>query len=337
MTFAPRVRASKGRHVGLGRMQPVPRVSIIIPCYNGEAYIGRTIDSVRAQAFTDWEHVVVDDGSTDNSAAVIETYVACDPRLRLIRQPNGGVAKARNNSFAACSAESDYLLFLDADDCLEPEMLAVMVSYLDAHPDVGLAYCRCLFIDSDDSVTGKKEVIRYAPDSSGVFSVREIPPDCPETPFVSVFVYAVIVPSVAVLRRSVYELTPGWDETLGQPAEDTDLFLHMALRSRVHYVPQELVRKRQHGMQSTRDRKKIRAQGKKLYRKWNSMSGLSEDHKALVEEARRFREGRILPSLNLKWGGDHLRAGNLVEGLKCYMRFVKQLLSHTVRVRLVGG
>ncbi len=313
----------------------MPRVSIITPCYNGERYVGRTIESVRAQTFTDWEHVVVDDGSSDNSAAVIDVYAACDPRLWLIRQPNGGVSKARNSGFAACSSDSDYLLFLDADDCLEPEMLAVMVSYLDARTEVGLAYCACVYIDSDDRVTGKKEMIRYVPASSGVFSVGELPPDRPETPFVSTLAHAGIVPSVAVLRRSVYEITLGWDETLGQPGEDVDLFLNMALRSKVHYVPQELVLYRQHGWQATSDRKRVEAQNKKLFHKWNSMSGISEDHKALVEEALTFRNERLIPYIrlkrNLKWGSDHLRAGSLVEGVKCYLRCVKELLKAAQR------
>ena len=314
------------------------KVSIVTPCYNQGRYVGRTIESVRAQTFTDWEHVVVDDGSTDNSAAVIETFAACDPRLRLIRQPNGGASKARNSGFAACSSSSDYLLFLDSDDCLEPEMLAMIVRYLDARTDVGLVYCACVYIDSDDRVTGKKEMIRYAPARSGVFGVRELPPDRPETPFVSVFAYAGFVPSVAVLRRSVYELTQGWDEGL-PGAEDTDLFLHMALRSQVHYLPHELVRKRQHGSQLTSDPRKLRAQEKAFFRKWNGMDGLSEHHKPLVERARSFRKERLVPyielKLNLKWGADHLRAGNLIEGVKCYLRCVKQLLSQTVRVQLL--
>ena len=160
------------------------RVSIITACYNAEKYIGRTIESVWAQTFTDWEHVVVDDGSTDNSTAVVETYVPREPRLRLLRQPNGGPSNAHNNGFAASSAESDYLLFLNADDCLEPEMLAVMASYLDARPEVGLAYCGCLYIDSDDHVLGKKEMIRYAPGNSGVFEVGELPAHC-RRPFIT--------------------------------------------------------------------------------------------------------------------------------------------------------
>ena len=312
------------------------RVSIITPCYNGETYIGRTIDSVQAQTFTNWEHVIVDDGSTDGSAAIVETYVATDSRLRLIRQPNGGVSKARNNGFAACSPQSDYRLFLDADDCLEREMLAVMVNHLDAHPQVGLAYCGCVYIDTDDRVTGKKNVVRYV--RCGLFGTRKLAADCPETPFESVCVSAGLVPSVAVLRRSVYELTPRWDEMFGQPAEDRDLFMHMALRGTIHYVPREMVRKRQHDSQSTADIMKLRAQDERLNRKWNSMRGLIDDDREKVEQGRRLREGRLPANAYAEWGNDHLHAGNLVKGVKCYLRYVQRLLLiYAPRVQLAAS
>ena len=314
------------------------RVSIITPCHNGGKYIGRTIDSVRAQTLTDWEHVIVDDGSADNSAAVIEAYCADDRRLLLLRQSNGGPSNARNNGFAACSPDSSYLLFLDADDCLAPNMLEVMVDYLDRHSEVGLAYCGCVNIDTDDRVMGRRELPRHVPGITGVFGVRELPPEHADTPFVSVYVPAAIIPSISLLRRSVYELTPRWDEDgLWYSLGDKDLTFQMALRSKVHYVPQDLVRYRQHTSQMSRELQANGAGRKELYRKWNSMKGLTEEHKAMVEEARRFREGRVLPWLNLKWGGEHLRAGNLLEGVKHYLRCVKYILGHTIRVRLLGG
>ena len=100
------------------------KVSIITPCYNAEKFIGKAIESVRAQTFTDWEHIIVDDGSTDNSAEIIASYTEIEPRLKLIRQSNNGMCMTRNNGFKFCSEQSQYLLFFDADDCLEPQMLA---------------------------------------------------------------------------------------------------------------------------------------------------------------------------------------------------------------------
>src|ERR687887_165351 len=97
------------------------RVSIITPYYNAAHYIGHTIESVWAQTLPDWEHILVDDGSTDDSARIVQGYASVEPRCSTIGQRNSGVSRARNAGFAACNPASSYLLFLDADDCLEPE------------------------------------------------------------------------------------------------------------------------------------------------------------------------------------------------------------------------
>ena len=85
----------------------MPRVSIVTPCYNAVAYIREAIESVRAQTFTDWEYVVVDDGSTDGSAEVVEAIADFDERIRLIRQENSGVHVARNIGLRESSTSSD--------------------------------------------------------------------------------------------------------------------------------------------------------------------------------------------------------------------------------------
>ncbi|HAP03774.1 MAG TPA: teichuronic acid biosynthesis glycosyl transferase, partial [Lachnospiraceae bacterium] len=90
------------------------KVSIITPCYNGAKYIGETIESVLAQDYKDWEMLIVNDGSSDNSAEVISSYAEKDPRIRLINQPNGGSANARNNGIR--QATGRYIALLDADD-----------------------------------------------------------------------------------------------------------------------------------------------------------------------------------------------------------------------------
>jgi glycosyltransferase involved in cell wall biosynthesis len=78
----------------------VPKISIITPAYNNDRYIDKTIESVQAQTLTNWEQIVVDDGSHDCSAEIAQSYSASDPRIRLIQQPNGGACKARNVGFA---------------------------------------------------------------------------------------------------------------------------------------------------------------------------------------------------------------------------------------------
>lgn len=97
-----------------------PLISIIIPCYNQNRYITESIDSVVAQSYTKWECIIVDDGSTDETAQKIEKYLT-DNRIRYIYQDNRGVSAARNAGIE--NATGDYLLFLDGDDLLTPQAL----------------------------------------------------------------------------------------------------------------------------------------------------------------------------------------------------------------------
>jgi len=107
----------------------MPLVSVIMPTFNRADTIRRAIRSVQAQTFTDWELIVVDDGSTDNTVALIE---GCDPRLKLIRQENQGTAGARNAGLGASAGS--YIAFLDSDDEWLPHHLELCVSFLEAFP-----------------------------------------------------------------------------------------------------------------------------------------------------------------------------------------------------------
>ena len=107
----------------------MPLVSVIMPTFNRADTIRRAIRSVQAQTFTDWELIVVDDGSTDNTVALIE---GCDPRLKLIRQENQGTAGARNAGLNASAGS--YIAFLDSDDEWLPHHLELCVSFLEAFP-----------------------------------------------------------------------------------------------------------------------------------------------------------------------------------------------------------
>src|SRR5215211_4578336 len=95
-----------------------PLVSVITPTYNYGALIGETLDSLRRQTLTDWECVVVDDGSTDDTAEVVARFAEGEPRVSYVRQANARQAAAKNNGLAR--ARGAYVQFLDADDLLEP-------------------------------------------------------------------------------------------------------------------------------------------------------------------------------------------------------------------------
>lgn len=103
-------------------------VSIITPCYNGERYIAETIESVLGQTYAHWEMIIVDDGSADHTAEIAAAYAGRDGRITLLRQPNGGTAKARNAGMKL--ARGRYIALLDADDLWEPEFLERQLAFM---------------------------------------------------------------------------------------------------------------------------------------------------------------------------------------------------------------
>ena len=103
-------------------------VSIITPCYNGSKYIGETIKSVLAQTYKEWEMIIVDDGSKDNSVEILEEFAQKDNRIKLIKQPNGGSANARNNGIR--NAEGRYIALLDADDLWDNNFLEEQLKFM---------------------------------------------------------------------------------------------------------------------------------------------------------------------------------------------------------------
>lgn len=111
-----------------------PRVSIIMPCYQNGRTAADTVRSIQAQTEADWELIAVDDGSTDDTLAVLECLAREEPRMRVIHQENGGVSAARNAGMDA--AKGEWLSFVDADDVLLPQALAHLLALTDAETDM---------------------------------------------------------------------------------------------------------------------------------------------------------------------------------------------------------
>ena len=104
----------------------MPKVSIIVPVYKVEKYIGQCVDSILNQTFTDWECILVNDGSPDESGVVCDKYAHKDTRIKVIHKPNGGVSSARNAGLS--TAQGEYVYFIDSDDYVEREALELSVS-----------------------------------------------------------------------------------------------------------------------------------------------------------------------------------------------------------------
>ena len=132
-------------------------VSVIIPAYNIEDYIGRCLDSIISQTYKNLEIIVVDDGSRDYTGEILDNYAKKDRRIKVIHKENGGVSSARNKGIEA--AEGDYIGFIDGDDLIEPEMYKTLVDLLEEE-NADIAHCgyQMVFPDRIDYYhnTGKK-------------------------------------------------------------------------------------------------------------------------------------------------------------------------------------
>ena len=131
----------------------MPRVSVILPTYNGARHLREAIDTCLQQTFSDFELVVVVDGSTDTTREILTTYT--DPRLVIAVQENQGLPRALNSGFAC--ARGEYWSWTSDDNAFLPRALEVMVDYLDAHPDVPMVCTDFLRINNAGRTTGYDE------------------------------------------------------------------------------------------------------------------------------------------------------------------------------------
>ncbi|MCS7272645.1 MAG: glycosyltransferase [Fimbriimonadales bacterium] len=206
-----------------------PRVSVLIPSYNHARFLPATLQSVFDQTYTDYEIVVVDDGSTDGSVELLRSY---GDRIRLFTQQNRGTYPTLNR----CVAESrgEYLAILNSDDLWAPTKLEKQVAFLDAHPQVGLVHTGGHFIDAEGRILSNNPL--------------GFPwPRTPTGNIIELLVrYNRIVPSSAVLRRECFERVGGFREDL-YGLGDWEMWLRVALEYDIGYIDEPLTLYRVHG------------------------------------------------------------------------------------------
>jgi hypothetical protein len=208
----------------------MPKVSVLMPTYNGEAYIVEAIESIRMQTFQDWELIVVDDGSRDNTVAQVAKFIQTDNRIRLIQfAENQGIPFARNAAVAA--AGGLYLANLDSDDVALPQRFEMQVSFLDTHPEVGVcgAGMGCL-------TTGKLAFPAY-------HSHEAI---CAQLLFGSP------IPNSSAMMRAnlLMPSVPAYDASFAL-AQDYDLWERLSTQTRLHNLTEVLVYRRLHAQNSS--------------------------------------------------------------------------------------
>ncbi len=211
-------------------MNPIARlVSVIVPVYNASATIERTLRSVMMQTYAHLEIIVVDDGSNDNTAAIIERIGREDPRIILLRQSNEGVARARNLGIA--HAHGEFIAPIDADDIWYPHKIEKQIAFIEDGGDrIGLIYCYSRQIDEHDVITAQE------------WQQDEARGDVYALLILSNFVGNASSP---LIRRAYLQEVGGYDPSLlargAQGCEDLGVYLAIAERWEFDLVPEYLL------------------------------------------------------------------------------------------------
>ena len=211
-----------------------PTVSVIVPAYNAAAFIQRTLDSALDQTHRDLEIIVVDDGSTDGTAEIVEGVARRDARVRLFRQANGGVSRARNTGLA--QARGVYIAPLDADDLWHPTKIEKQLRCIDgASSRTGVVYSYFAVIDEDDQIIQPRRI--YPAPTGHVY---------PQMTVGNIVGNA----SAPLIRRSLAEGIGGYDEDFREGCEDLDFYLRLAEVCEYELVPEFIVgyRRSRHSM-----------------------------------------------------------------------------------------
>jgi glycosyltransferase involved in cell wall biosynthesis len=205
-----------------------PEISVVVPCYNAARYLESAIASLQTQTFSDFEIIAVDDGSKDNTKAILETLAARDARLRIISRPNTGIVGALNDGIAA--ARGEFIARMDADDLCLPTRFENQIAFLRAHPDCVALGTSVIFMDADS------------------YSVKRVPRETSSEKIEAALLAgdggALIHPTVTLRKSAVDQV--GRYRKEAQYVEDVDLFLRLARIGKLANLPSYGLRYRVH-------------------------------------------------------------------------------------------
>ena len=274
-----------------------PKVTVYVPCHDYGRFLAQAIDSVLRQSYDDWELILVDDGSTDETAVIADGYAARLPdRIRILRHsPARGLRACANLALEA--ARGDYVMRLDADDFLDESALLVLATYLDRRPDIGLVYPNYTYVDEQGSVLGVEQRKRIGEEAG----LLDLPAHGAGT----------------MVRKRVLKSVGGYDEAYDRQ-DGFELWLKVIHRYGVANVSTPLFYYRQHPTSISRDPDRILAARQRIKR-------------ALVERdsgAVKPRVGIVIPARN---------AGGSLPGIVLRAFAGRPLIDYTLEAAAQAG
>jgi glycosyltransferase involved in cell wall biosynthesis len=305
------------RSVEYNRMQsPNPTVSVIIPTYNRIEYVPKAIESVLRQTFTDYELIVVDDGSTDGTKDALQKYAHA---IHYIYQTNSGVSLARNAGIR--QARGKWLAFLDSDDEWGENYLITQIAKAKQHPDLCMQTADCRITESDGSSQCYYEINGSLPEFRGADYLHI------EKPFHFVVQHGPWqIGSTIILRDAL--MKAGMFDTSLKISEDYDLMARVALQGPFGMIREELMnvlRRRESitclTQQARENPIRTRESDERIYQKLRKIETLNSEERTAVAEIMRANRSAI--------GNLFLESGQLKKARECYRRAF--LIRPTVR------
>lgn len=291
-----------------------PLISVVIPAYNAEAFIGEALESVMAQSYRPLEVIVVDDGSTDNTGGVVEQFAgkaAAEFEVRYVRQQNGGPSRARNAGIKA--AQGEFIALLDADDQWCQSKLQLQMELFERNESIDLVFCNVRFIRN-----GKPCGVMFGDDGSATSFKHDH--GVVLDPVAGLLKENFVNTSAVVARRKCFEVGFFFNENR-KYAEDWELWLKIAARFTLGYVPEV-------GVQESQREGSLSSNGTEMM-----LSGIEvvEDflrHHLSVDDVGTIVEPEYRTILfnTYKWAGYHL--------MRCRASFAaRQMFKKALRLR----
>lgn len=276
-------------------VQPPPDVTVLLPVFNGEPFLREAVESVLSQSYKNFELLIIDDGSTDNTATILQSFN--DPRIEVIRQPlNLGLSKTLNHGLER--ARGRYIARMDADDISLPHRLEMQVDYLENHPEAAVVSSLVELVDLQGVPVGEWREDREAVSPE---AIRAMLPRC----------NCLAHPAVMV-RRELLKEYGYWERDL--PAQDYNLWLRMAADGhRLHKIPKVLLQHRRHPASIT------------------STSNLLAFGAKDIRVKASFLKHRFFRTLGLNLFDLHVLAWLLVEMFRFALRWTEKALRRCVR------
>jgi len=233
-----------------------PRVSVLLPVWNGETFLAAALEGILRQTLSSFELIVIDDGSTDASAAIAENFARSDDRVRVLRRAHEGLSASLNAGMATVRGE--YVARMDADDISVPHRLQKQVEYLDAHPACAAVGAWIEVIDEAGLPVGRKTFVKTHEEILAALLQG---------------ISAIAHPTV-VMRRDVLRAAGGYDASR-YPSDDLDLWFRLAERGELANLGEVLLRHRRHrSAVGVREREKMKAMALAICNEARSKRGL---------------------------------------------------------------